>query len=466
MNRNKNISFVSVLESETFGILASAFILLTIAIYNGSPLTFNADSAMYIEASHRHVIEPDRPILYGLFIRYFSLNLSLWFVIVAQSFIVSYTLSCYFRSFFNNSANTGRVNAKYSNIALILFTALISLCMGASFEVGWLMADIFTPVSILLMGLVIFSKPLKNAKFFAISIMLVLALPMHNSNFYICLTLLLIIGFLYFLTNLRPVFKRAGIAPKRIFIALTLIVASNIALSTIHYLYGGEFKSSRGGIIFLMGNVVEMGIIDQYLNEQCSVKNYQLCKYKDSIPNNFLWDARSPMRKTGGWRGSEKEYKAILKDILTTPRYLKPFISSSIILTLKQFAVFETGEASKPWRRVNMAVRDYHYNDFRNFVSSDQSLEKLDFSIINFIQNIIFGICILLYLIGFGSKEIELKIKGLALFLIIAALINAWVCGTFSGVFPRYQSRVVWLLPLPIFLHLLKLRSNKIFHKI
>jgi hypothetical protein len=463
MNKKK-ISFVGILESEFFGISISALILLIIAIYNGSPLTFNADSAMYIEAAHRHVIEPDRPILYGLFIRYFSFGLSLWLVVIAQSLIVSFTLNCYFRSFFSNRVNGSTANAKYCNIAVILFSALISLCMGASFEVGWLMADIFTPVSILLLGLIIFSKPMKNAKFVTISIMLVLALPMHNSNFYICLALLLIIGFLYFLTNLRPIFKRVGIAPKRIFIALTLIIASNIALSTVHYLYGGEFKSSRGGIIFLMGNVVEMGIIDQYLNEQCSIKNYKLCQYKDSIPNNFLWDKRSPIHKTGGWRGSEKEYRTILKDILTTPRYLKSFISSSLILTLKQFAVFETGEAAKPWRRVNMAVRDYHYNDFRNFVSSNQSMEKLDFSIINFLQYIIFGICILLYFIGFGSKEVELEIKGLALFLIFAALINAWVCGTFSGVFPRYQSRVVWLLPLPIFLYLLKLRTKNIFH--
>ncbi|PWK64901.1 hypothetical protein LX99_05065 [Mucilaginibacter oryzae] len=435
------------------GVLVSTVVLLTIAFYNTSPLTFNADSAMYIESAHRRVIEPDRPILYGLFIKYFSFNTSLWLVIIAQSLIVSFVLQCYFNSF--GPENNGRYSAqKKSNVFLIVFCVLVSLCMGASFQVSWIMADIFTPISILLMGGILFFKNISPLKLGVLSIMLIFSASMHNSNFYICLSLIVIIAFTFLFKSIRKQYSLLGFTFKRILLAFLLLVLSNVTLSTIQFFYGGEFKSSRGGVVFLMGNIVEMGIIDQYLNDQCGKKNYELCNYKDSIPNNFLWDARSPIHKTGGWKGSEKEYSVIIKDILTTPKYLKTFVFSSAVLTLKQFFVFETGEADKPWRRVSLAVRNYYDNDFDSFITSKQSKQKLNFTSINFLQNVVFALCLFIYIIALSSTSnvVETRYKLLAIYMILSIVINAWICGTFSGVFPRYQSRVVWLMPLPIFL--------------
>lgn len=442
-----------IIGHEQFGFIVSAAILLTIAAYNMFPLIFNADSAMYIEAAYRKVVEPDRPVLYGLFIKYFSFKTSLWFVIISQSLLVSFVLYNYFSSFYLHTFN-GAVK-KNSNIFLIVFTALISLCMGASFQVGWLMADIFTPVAILLLGIILFVGKLSRVRLIFISILMIFSIAMHNSNFYICLGLMLLLAFFALFKPVRKLYHTSGLTFRRSILAFFLIILSNLTLSTIHYLHGGEFKSSRGGVIFLMGNVVEMGIVDKYLNEQCGNKSYELCKYKDSIPNNFLWDSKSPMRKMGGWKGSEKEYTAILKDILTTPKYLKTFVFSSLVLTLKQLATFETGEAAKPWRRVNRAVRDYHYSDFQNFMHSKQSEQKLDFTVINFLQNLVFASCFFLYLVTFCSDKIAVRYKLLAVYILSAVLVNAWICGTFSGVFPRYQSRVVWLMPLPIFLYVM-----------
>ncbi|HEX8019279.1 hypothetical protein [Mucilaginibacter sp.] len=434
-----------------FAILFSAFILCFIAIYNSYPLTFNNDTGAYVEAGFNKVVSFDRPILYGLFIYYSSFQKSLWLVVITQSLIVSVIIYYYFRY------------TVYSTNFIpyfIGFIVVISFFMGGSFEVSWLMPDVFTPVSILCVGLLIFINDLKKRDILIISLLAILSNGVHNSHIYICLCLsfLFLSGFIF--KQIRQIFNFSAIKIKRVIFVLLLSVFSSLMLSSVHYLYGGGFSGSRGGSVFLMSNLVEMGIMDTYLAENCSQKHYKLCAYRDSIPNNFLWAENSPINKTGGWIKNEAEYSAIVKDILTTPKYLATFIYQSCIYTFKQFFNYDMVDIALPSERIDRAVAKYQ-KEYLSYLHARQSTNRMSFGLINFIQNLIVGLCLFIYLLVFLYKKMTLRYRVLIFFVLSGLFINAWICSTFSCVSPRYQTRVIWLLLLPLFLYVFEYQKGK-----
>lgn len=441
-------------------IIISTLMLSSCAIYNGFPLVFNTDTAMYMEAVNRGIAGADRPILYGLFMQLASLGISLWFVIVVQCLIVALVLFYYFKYFpvrNDVSKNESRLRLYY----FLGFNIFISFFMGGGFTASWLMPDIFTPIALLCLGLLIFIPNLKSIDKVIISVLAVLSVGMHNSNPYICLVVCLIALVSYMFPRVKSGYVASGIHIRRIFYSILLIIGSQFMVSVVHYYYGGEFKSSRGGVIFLMGSLVEMGVVKKYLNENCNEKNYFICQYKDSLPNNFLWNSKSPIYKNGGWKKNEAEYTAIIKDILTTPKYFGLVIKGSANVTIKQFFHYGTGEASKPWPRVNHAIFINYAEDYSSFENSKQSTGKLHINFINYVQTFLFAICALFYFIMTLYNKAEPKHIYLMFFVFFILVINAWFCSTFSGVFHRYQTRVVWLFPLPIFLHFMNRLSFK-----
>jgi hypothetical protein len=264
--------------------------------------------------------------------------------------------------------------------------------------------------------------------------------------------ILLSIGLVF--KRIRRLYKCAGISTAKIVLVFSLIILSNLFLGVVHYAYSGSFKSSRGGIVFLMGNLVEMGIVDKYLAENCSHKNYRICMYKDSLPNNFLWADNTPIDKTGGWEANQKEYSEIVADIISTPKYAMLLVYKSITYTFKQFFNYDIVDVGKPSVRVNNAVGAYIPGEFQMYTKAKQSKGSLSLSFVNFIQNVIVNFCLFLYLTILLYKRISLKYRFFIFFILVELLINAWICSTFSGVFPRYQIRVMWLLPLPLFLYI------------
>lgn len=426
-------------------IVISAAALCFMAWYNSYPIVFNNDTGVYIENGFYGIVASDRPITYGLFIFFTSLQRSLWLVIFVQSFIVALILYYLFRYF------TKQIRFIPYYLA---FMFMISFLMGASFDASWLMPDIFTAIALLCIGLLLFVSELKVRDVIITSILCVISISMHNSHFPICLFLMILLSIGLVFKRIRRVYKCAGISTAKIVLVFSLIILSNLFLGVIHYAYSGSFKSSRGGVVFLMGNLVEMGIVDKYLAENCSHKNYRICMYKDSLPNNFLWAENTPIGKTGGWEANQKEYSDIVADIISTPKYAMQLVYKSITYTFKQFFNYDIVDIGKPSVRVSNAVGTNIPGEFQMYTKAKQSRGNLSLSFVNFIQNVIVNFCLFLYFIILLYKRGPLKYRVFIFFILIELLINAWICSTFSGVFPRYQIRVMWLLPLPLFLYI------------
>lgn len=130
-----------------FNVVIGAFFLMFDAFYNGFPIVYS-DSSTYIVSGFGLDMPMDRPLLYGILLRIFSLSgVSLWFVIFFQALIISYLIFQLIELFL------GRKESKYT-LLVILF---LSLFTGLSWVVSQLMADVFTPIA-LLCAIIIISK--------------------------------------------------------------------------------------------------------------------------------------------------------------------------------------------------------------------------------------------------------------------------------------------------------------------
>src|SRR6056297_1608751 len=66
-------------------------ILSIVGLFNGYPLVYS-DTGTYIYSGFNYFIPNDRPVSYGLFIKFFSLSYSAWFVILIQNLITAFVL--------------------------------------------------------------------------------------------------------------------------------------------------------------------------------------------------------------------------------------------------------------------------------------------------------------------------------------------------------------------------------------
>ncbi|HNY03273.1 MAG TPA: hypothetical protein PKG48_11825, partial [Bacteroidales bacterium] len=91
---------------------------------------------------------------------------------------------------------------------------------------------------------------------------------------------------------------------------------------------------------------------------------------------------------------------------------------------------------------------------YKEVVQSRQQSKNLDWRILNVAQTGLMALLFLLSALVFMLRGMDRRFRVYLAFILVALLVNAFVCGAFSGVLDRYQSRVIWLLPLPFMLYL------------
>ena len=107
---------------------------------------------------------------------------------------------------------------------------------------------------------------------------------------------------------------------------------TNIGLFSVEKKALGADGFSKVSHVFLIGKLVENGVLKSYLDAECANKNYEICKYKDSLApenysGNFLFHPNSAFQQTGAWSKPHDEYKHIISDILLTPKYAWVYLS-------------------------------------------------------------------------------------------------------------------------------------------
>jgi hypothetical protein len=415
--------------------ICSTFGLMTICFYNRYPF-YDGDTHSYLYTAFHTDLPIERPPFYGKFIRLTSLWTSLWFTIFSQCLILAYLLVRYI-----SLLNPGKSVLRFgmlSMLSIVGFTCVSWVCT-------YLCPDIFG--GILLMGILLYlfdKNPGRIHSILYLAIILFGAL-VHNSHFLIIVLFSVSILIYALIRKYKPWLKK-GLT------LLSVAALTYLSICTLNYRYGRGFTFSPASQLFIVAKFASNGILKTYLDDNCEKKNLKLCACKDEItpyPWEFMWPAPSTqLSKIGVWDSSSREFKGIVKDIFTTPKYLKMYLVKSFFTTFQQFCEIQV---EKPlYRPTNTPANGYfniYFSDeYNDFLASRQNNNTLDPSGFNMVYYLFFALSSLWVLLLYAqskNKEIALIYGCILVFF----LINAYVTANFSTVCFRFQYRVFWILP-------------------
>jgi hypothetical protein len=415
-------------------VIASAM-LSGAALYNRYPLVY-PDSGSYLKVINFGI----RSIFYSIFVYPARFSGTLWSVVFAQSLLVAGLLRLLVREVF----------AITSRVGFLIVIGLLCALSSLPWYCGYLMPDIFTPMTVLglFMLAFCFARLSRRERVFVIGLTFVAEI-VHYSHVPIAISLILI-GLLS-----RLVLRNRALAViPRLMLPATVVSAGLVAIVMSNYLMLGLVTYSPGSYAFEFARLVADGPAVEYLRATCPTRKYAACAYLDRMPMSspdFLFAPDSLFKKTG-WLGERKEGKEIVA--ATVRRYPLWILGNGITNTLTQAVTFQTGDglasqATEPYPTTQL--RALYPGDFAAYEDSRQSRGEL--SRMPHLKTLQWGL-IIFSAIYCGLIAILLARDGhwlpVALMITVgfAIMINAFVAGAISEPANRYGSRVIWMLPL------------------
>ena len=427
--------------------IISAFILMLFALYDNFPI-LTSDTGTYIVSGFTMTPPVDRPIFYGLFLRLTSLGASVWLTVFFQCLLLAYVLIKFMRKLVPAVTNL-------QLLGLVLFTSVFTIC---GWFAGQLMPDIFTSILVLSVTTYLVFVNTQREKVLLLAVIFFSVL-MHNSNFMV-LTLFAVLYLLF------TIVSKTGKGLKHTLPLFFISLLSWLAFCTSNALGGNEFTASRSTHVFVMGKLVESGVLKTYLDRACPERNYKICAHINELPLaawQFHWDAASPLQKEGGWDANKEEYNTIIADIFSRPKYYPYIAYKSIEATARQLALFHIDSwYTLPWMKFDeesspyKAIEKYFPHELNQLKVSRQNTKILD---IGFYDNMFAIVVIVSCIAVLFTIPAPLKKQ----FFILAAcigvmiLLNAFVTAVLSSVNSRFNARVSWLIPFVNVLMLLKI---------
>jgi hypothetical protein len=425
------------LYKSLLSVVLGIVITLWPALYNHYVLVFT-DSELYINCGNEFSFTEDRSFVYGWFVGITSLHYSLWFTIIAQAIIFNFT--CY--AFVKQNLKL------HTDIMYVVLVSFLSLFTALAWDVCYIMPDVFSAISILLLAILMQHERPLTKTWFAWLIFYLLSLQMHFSfMLFHCLA----IGILL-IANFIKSFSIKGNSTIATIILFVGVLA-NIGLFSLEKKALGSDGFSKVSHIFLMGKLVENGVLKTYLAAECESKNYEICKYKDSLApqnysGNFLFHPNSAFQKTGAWSSPQDEYKSIIHDIIFTPKYAWQYAKSILIEATKTFNRNEIGNSIYPYPEDGWgpypAILKHYPNEMNDYNSALQNRNSLTFPFKGiskvYVLLLITAVLGLFYFIGENATII---------ILVGAAIVsNAIITGGLVGLEDRYSTRQNYLIIL------------------
>jgi hypothetical protein len=443
-------------------ILAMAALFLLPAWHNGFPFIYPDTGGYLGGAGLSHISGGSRPIYYAWFTRVFDLpilvhsstnhipwhlkGLSPWPSVALQSLITAWIIWLFASALFRLT-ETSR---------LLLLALLLVLGTSLPWFVGQIMPDIFTALMIqALASLWLLYDTLPRLSRMMLVLLITAAVAFHQANLLVALWML-------------PAFALCALLGWRLSKAsIHGILASGIgltlgaALLVTANLVGGRFTLSNGGPVFLLARLLGDGTALSYLRNACPQRRFSVCVYLDELSSfrpradlahYFLWDG--PLDRLGGFGAEESEAKAIVADTLSA----YPLAQSLAAFDngWRQLLSFRTGDGlgayseTEFWSTtVNNIFGPVVYD---HYLKSKQIRGVIfdQLGLLNYIDvaAVIASFLVVIGFVTFGRLQKQCREFFACMFVIILVVGNAFTLGALSGPSDRYQSRVIWLMPL------------------
>jgi len=435
-------------------IIIATMIAIWPALYNSFPLA-TPDSGAYVHNGIKLALPYDRPVTYSIFILLTSWGISLWPVIVIQGLIFVLMLQ-------NVCARFLPQKTSYSVVLGI--TALVSFGTQAAWFTAQLMPDIFTGL-LLLAVILYFTEARNRKKKNRLWIVLIAGfMLMHYSNILILIVLSLVLLLYFSLIKTHRYFTK-------IRNLLLTSICAYVMVSSVNFAVGRGFTLSPVSPVFLLSRMAENGVLDEYLAEKCPTKHYELCHFQGHLGDRqwaFMWMGDYPHRTKGFMDPDvQREYKSIIRGVLSSPKCLGIQALSTVNATFRQSAQLYVGDGLMSLEAESSTYRtiqDFLPHQIKEFRTSLQAQAQLPTKVSNIIILISNSSIIIWFLFLLGNHED--KEQGWAFIdrqdwssvfavIILYLFVNAFITGAFSTVLARYQARVFWVLPFMCLLYCL-----------
>ena len=429
-------------------IVLGALLLLIPAYYNHYPLV-NPDTATYLASGFKPETPLDRPITYGLLLWLFSLNgLSLWLAVFAQALIVSWLV-------FSITAKLG--GGKRYLLKGMIIMLLLSLSSSLSWVVCQVQPDIFTSIGMLCVILVLIGDSNKWVMLL-LYVLFFITVAVHLSHplLFAALVVCLFVARKYFFKteSYRQLNRRL----------VTLFILSTTSIA----LMGSAL--SKSSHVYIVGSLLEKGVLKKYLDDNCAVKNYKLCAYKDSLPlksDDFIWVSTSPLYKAGDWKGSKPDFRDMIHGIFTSPKYLSIYLQASASQAMRQAMTNNIGDGNDAFpsgTNVHNRIAEYFPREVARFNGAAQNNRDLHNELIwpnrIFAIVIILSLCIIVYAF-LRWKHMDNRVRTVFAVCITGIILNYLDIAAFSTVNGRYGCKMVWLLPFCAMVYLFNRQQVK-----
>lgn len=431
----------------TGAVLAGALVMTWPALYNRFPLLY-ADSMSYLEdgplvarAIFLHKFSADyggRSFIYCLGILPLHWNISSWPILGLNSVLTAYFIWLVMRSILPWLPLKGY---------LVLVTFL-SLLTSLAWFASLIMPDILGPVAYLGIYLLVFAREtLSRVEHLSVIVIAWWTIASHATHLMLATGLCALFALLLVLR--RPSMQNRLRAVGEVAVIAALAAVAHLALHD--FLYG---KPSLNGkrLPFLMARVIADGPGEWYLEHHCKQVKLTICDYLNELPmdtDDFLW------ADDGIWQRASEQTKTRLREEEI------PFV----LATLRAYPREQLSKsASNFWHQlITFDLSLFHPDDWvlqefdrvlpgerSSYLQSRQARDALPYKLFTAIQDC--AVIASLVLLGVFTPRMwsrqSPRLAGLALVIVSTVVANAFVTGILSMVENRFQSRVIWLLPL------------------
>jgi hypothetical protein len=415
-------------------IVAATGILASAAQYNGYPLTF-WDTRAYLESAATLMPRADRLIGYAFLLRAASWTGTLWPLVIAQCALLGWLLS----------RTLTRLRPELGVAGYLTRVGLLAGCTALPWIAGQLMADIFTPVLVLALWLYLEDEALSRVQRWGLLVLIALCVTVHLTHFPLGLALSAL-TWLWLRVRGASVLQRRLLAP-----ALALLFGL-AAIGTWNASRVGRFTLASGSDTFLLGRLVETGIASRMLDAHCGERDYWLCPQRARLPmatDELLWVDALDLQPWERPVAVSHEVSRLLNDSLREAPLLHAQVALSS--TLRVLGRFATGEGLDSDARPLIAqhLRTVAPRDLPAFLASRQQHDAIAVAALRQVHTPIGWVLITCALFGLarwlchgGLGSPELRFIG---FAALAWVLNAVLSGNLSGIYDRYESRLVWL---------------------
>lgn len=448
-------------------VAAFAVMLLALvwpALWNGFPLVFY-DTGGYLVRMFDGTLGLGRSTAYGVFLA-LGIPFHFWANIVVQAALVAWLIVLTLRIY-------GYGGRPVLATAVVIGIALVT---GIPWYASQLMPDVLVPVAVLALYLLAFGNPLPSdapgsgAAGLRVWERMVLVAAVAFAIASHMAILALAAGLLVTLLVLWPLAARLRLPRPAVLPPTISVIAGTLLLLVSNLAVSGRFVFTPGGENFIFAHMLDDGIVARYLADKCPDPSLRLCAYRDRLPrsgNDWMWENDTPLYKEfGGGEGFAPEATRIIRESLT--RYPGLVLASALKGALYQFVLVRTwdGLVSDAWHTI-WAIQTYAPNAVAAFKASRQQHDRLLAEELTAHHPLValsamFALPLIAALGFFGLLR---RCEAIfALFVLLALLGNAAICGVFSVPAWRYQSRLVPLAPFVVAIAALGWRRRDATH--